>query len=748
MNETNKKEQSLSEKLPNYTQESDLNLIEIWFALLRRKKLVGFITILFFITSLFYSVYKRFSAPLYKGSFSIMIEDPLEGGRIQNNKANLSSLGNLITSSNNLESKNTLIYFLKSEAVLNPFIEKYDLEKFKLNIIQKKLDNKKEAKGVIEINALFKNRKNGKIILTNLSKYFVNIAAERRTNNLNEGINFLNSQIPNARDEQLYLQNLLAEFSSKNLIADPIYERTLVSKKKSLVIEEKENTLIEKTKLLKLRESFVKGENPNLLFTELYTSATPNNKSIYQPIFLLQESENELEIARKTFKPNSKIIRSLEARVVSLKKDALDSAIKLNQERLDALNVKINDSEKEFKILNEHVKEYEPIFKELKLVDKELLNLLELRNNLELNLAQAKEKWSIVDNPKITNYPVSPSFPKNLSLSIFFGLIVGSLVSLIRDKLDNVFHDVDEIKDSLKIPHLSHVPYVRIFENLRDKKSSVLETLNNDNLDQSNEETKNEQYERFFYQEAFRNLYTSIRFLDTDKNLKSIVLTSSLPAEGKSLINILFAKTLSDLGEKVLLIDADLRKPTLHTKLGINNLKGLSNLLTNKDLTPSKVIQKIPGNKNWSVLTAGIKPPDPTRLLSSKRLKDLITELENEFDLILFDTPPVSHMSDAILVSKSTSGIILLVTLFSTDRKIPLDSLNRIKSSNSPILGFVSNLQKDKVINNSTYNTYEAYADYVIEEEKLENLNENKEFSNFYEKIKLITKNIIEWIEK
>ena len=748
MNETNNNEEPLSEKIRYYSQESDLNFIEIWFALLRRKKLVGFIAILFFSASLFYTVYKRFSAPLYKGSFSIMIEDPLEGGSIKQSNENLSNLGNFITSKNDTDSKNTLIYFLKSEAVLKPFLEKYDLGNFKLDIKQKKLDNKKEAKGVLEITALFKNRKEGKIILTNLSKYFVNIASVKRSTNLTEGINFLNSQIPKAREDQLFLQNQLAEFSEKNLIADPIYERTMVSQKKSMVNEEKENTLIEKTKLLKLKESFEKGNDPNLFFTELYTSATPPNKSEYQPIFLLQESEKELEIAKKTFKPQSKIIRSLEARVLSLKEDALNAAINLNQDRLNALNIKINDSEKEFKVLNEYVKEYEPIYKELQLTDKELISLLELRNNLELNLAQETGKWSIVDNPSITKNPVSPSFPKNLSLSIFFGLIIGSLVSLIRDKLDNVYHDVDEIKDSLKIPHLSHVPYVRIFENLRDKKSSVLETINKDNLDQSNEEIKNEQYERFFYQEAFRNLYTSIRFLDTDKNLKSIVLTSSLPAEGKSLINILFAKTLSDLGEKVLLIDADLRKPTLHTKLGINNLKGLSNLLTNKELSTSKVIQKIPGNKNWSVLTAGIKPPDPTRLLSSKRLKDLINELEDEFDLVLFDTPPVSHMSDAILVSKNTSGIILLVTLFATDRKIPLDSLNRIKSSNSPILGFVSNLQKDRVINNSTYNVYEAYADYAIEEEKSEDSKENKNYSNILEKIKLTAKNIIEWIEK
>ena len=161
-----------------------------------------------------------------------------------------------------------------------------------------------------------------------------------------------------------------------------------------------------------------------------------------------------------------------------------------------------------------------------------------------------------------------------------------------------------------------------------------------------------------------------------------------------------------------------------------------------------KVIQKVPGNKNWSVITAGIKPPDPTRILSSIRLKDLISELENEFDLVIFDCPPVSHMSDALLISKNTSGIILLVTLFSTDRKIPLDALNRIKRSDSPILGFISNLQKDKVINNSTYNTYEAYADYAIDEEQINDSIENKKLHKFFEKIKLTSKRIIEWIEK
>tara|TARA_Y100000589_G_C27195829_1_gene646767 strand:+ start:2895 stop:5144 length:2250 start_codon:yes stop_codon:yes gene_type:complete len=749
MNGTDNNSHNLSTQLPNFSKDNELNLIDIWFAILRRKKLIGIITASFFFLTAFYSIYKRFSNPLFKGSFSIMIEDPFEIGNLK--KSSTSMIKNDFISSTTKQERNTLIYYLKSQAVLNPFLKKNNVEKFKINIKQKKLDNKKEAKGILEVTALFRSRKQGKVLLDNLSQYYIDVALNRRTVNLTEGINFLNSQILVKRKEQTDLQKQLTDFSSKNLIADPLNDRRLLSEKKSMLIDKQENLKIDKKKLLALRESFEKGENPDLLFTELFYPSLEFKKGAeYQPIVVLQEAEAELENAKKIFKPNSKLVISLEARVLNLKKDALNAAQKLNQDRIDSISMKLDDFENEFKQLNEFVEEYEPLFKELLLIESELVNLSQLRDGLKINLSQKTNIWTIVDNASVTKNPVSPDFTKNLSLSILFGLIIGSLASVIRDRLDYVFHDIDEIKESLKIPHLSHIPYVRIFENLRDSKSSILDTITNDNLDKSNGEIKNAEYERFFYQEAFRNLYTSIRFLDTEKSLKSIVLTSSLPAEGKSLVNILFAKTLSDLGEKVLLIDADLRKPTLHTKLGINNIKGLSNLLTNKELTPSKVIQKVPGNKNWSVITAGIKPPDPTRLLSSKRLKDIILELEtkSEFDLILFDTPPVSAMSDAVLVSENTSGIILLVTLFSTNRKIPLETLNRIKSSQSTILGFVSNLQKDKVINNAVFKTYEAYSDYVIDEEKENNLIENKNSSKIYEKIKLTIKNILEWIDK
>ena len=109
----------------------------------------------------------------------------------------------------------------------------------------------------------------------------------------------------------------------------------------------------------------------------------------------------------------------------------------------------------------------------------------------------------------------------------------------------------------------------------------------------------------FFYTEAFRNLYTSIRFLNTDRKVKTLVLSSSLPKEGKTLVNLVLAKTLTDMGQKVLLVDSDMRKPQLHYRLGLNNIRGLSNFLTDTSLSYRDVIQPVREINNLSVITGG-----------------------------------------------------------------------------------------------------------------------------------------------
>ena len=183
------------------------------------------------------------------------------------------------------------------------------------------------------------------------------------------------------------------------------------------------------------------------------------------------------------------------------------------------------------------------------------------------------------------------------------------------------------VRKELKYPFLGHVPYVEYFSDIRDEQKSIV-----DDISLINPNENIEAYDRFFYQESLRNIYF-LRFLNSDNPIKVITMTSSIPKEGKSLINILLSKTLSEMDLKILQIDADLRRPQIHSRLGLNNLTGLSNILTDPDLKLSDVTQSVPGFKNWDVISSGTKPPDPTRLLNSQKMKLLSKKLKKVINM-------------------------------------------------------------------------------------------------------------------
>ena len=174
----------------------------------------------------------------------------------------------------------------------------------------------------------------------------------------------------------------------------------------------------------------------------------------------------------------------------------------------------------------------------------------------------------------------------NLIRGLFLAFVSGFLLAIIRDKFDNAFHNTKEVEDELKEPILGKIPYVANFSTLRETKNKIEINRNNDepeNNTVSNE--SDEAFQDFVFRESLRNLYSSISLLSTENQLKVISITSSIPAEGKTLINILLGITLSEIGQKVLIIDTDLRKPQIHTRLNINNILGVTNVLTDKNLS-------------------------------------------------------------------------------------------------------------------------------------------------------------------
>jgi len=196
--------------------------------------------------------------------------------------------------------------------------------------------------------------------------------------------------------------------------------------------------------------------------------------------------------------------------------------------------------------------------------------------------------------------------------------------------------------------------------------------------------------------EQFRTIRTNINFSMPDEELKSILFTSAAPGEGKSTSSANTAVVFAQEGKKVLLIDADMRKPTTHYTFSRMNATGLSNLLT-RQWEIDDVIQQT-DIEGLDLITSGPIPPNPAELLGSKTMDALIEKLKEKYDLIIFDAPPVLSVTDAQILSNKADGTILVLNAGTTEKESIVKAKEALASSQANILGTILNnfiLQKD-----------------------------------------------------
>ena len=208
-----------------------------------------------------------------------------------------------------------------------------------------------------------------------------------------------------------------------------------------------------------------------------------------------------------------------------------------------------------------------------------------------------------------------------------------------------------------------------------------------------------------YFSEPYRTLRTNLHLLNSHNPLKTLLVTSSEPAEGKTTILVNLAISFSEEGKSVLIIDSDLRKPKIHEFFEIESYPGLTEiLLGSKKL--EEVIKNI--NANLNVIPSGFLPKDPLMLIGSPATKNFINDVKTKFDIVLFDSPPVLSGNDAILISKHTDGVIFVLNsgfVKEGSAKIARERLEKVKAN---VLGIVMNRFEPKK-HGYSYNPYETY---------------------------------------
>jgi polysaccharide biosynthesis transport protein len=372
-------------------------------------------------------------------------------------------------------------------------------------------------------------------------------------------------------------------------------------------------------------------------------------------------------------------ILSLMERESTRTKNEVGSQVRDLEAKNIALDRTEQDLSKRMQDLSGLAREYTDIQTKLQIATENLNQFLAKKSTLQINRGQQVTPWQSISVPST---PENTSVQSNGLLGSVLGLLLGLGAALMIDRLINVFYNSAEIKKASKFPLLGVIPYNRELAQMERSLSS-----------RPNSPDQPGKFSRFGtipFLEAFRLLSTNLRLTNTQAPVRSIVITSAMAGDGKSTVALYLAQAAASMGQRVLLVDAELRRPQQHYRLGVSNQQGLSNVLLS-NLDASEFIQPWSINPNIHILTAGSSPNDPITLLASQKMKQVMDRCAQDYDLVIYDTPPITGLSDALLVAAHADGLILVTRIKKTKRAAVEQALDGLKFLPNRVLGVVAN---------------------------------------------------------
>jgi capsular exopolysaccharide synthesis family protein len=536
-----------------------------------------------------------------------------------------------------------------------------------------------------------------------LAKAYLSYSLDQRQSDVVQGINFVNEQRKPLDERVKYWQNELRKLPLENSLIDPIQKSQILSTQVATLRQQQIDNKVELEQLI-ARYHDLQSE------LALQPGARAGNSLLsehnrYQSI-LNEIQKVDIEITQKSaiFQNNNPVMVTLKEKKAHLLPLLAQEELRVQkdlQSRVPTLSGLDNSLREKIINLNNEIsglatvsRNYANIERELQIVTDAFTQFTAEQQALQTEKSQKQQPWLLLD-PKLAkaNYPgtVSESARRNLGVGTAVGLLLGVGTALVVDKLSNIFYTAQELKDTTKLPLLGIVPLRKELQTNHQK----------NNLSPTVQKANNAS---FF--EVFPSLYTNILLLSSDIPIRSFVISSPSQGDGKSTIAIQLAQAAAAMGQKVLLVDANLRCPSLHNRAGLMNIQGLTDIISH-DLHWHNVIEPWPWEENLYVMTAGPIPPDSVRLLASGKMQELIYNLQTSFDLVIYDTPPLLGFADAHLIAAHTNGIVLVAGLGKVKRTALLQVLEEIQISGTFMLGIIANRSKQFIA--VSHNYYHQY---------------------------------------
>ena len=679
---------------------------------------------------------------VYEGSFKILIEPvTAEGQVVSSLKGTQTSvedqdLGSAQSLKTTLDYP-TQIQLLLSDKILQPTFQKlkssdpklsYEVLKSSLSI--SRLKDTAETK-ILEVRYSSQSANQTKQVMNLVADAYIQYSLSERQTNVRRAVQFVDSQLPKIKIQVRDLELALQTFREQNQLIDPTTLGTQLGERMSNTQQEQLTTQVELTKAKQLYQSLQQQIQlqPKSAEAASVLSEAPGYQQLVKQ---LQDIDIELESLSAELtdehpkivslrEKRKKILPLLETKATNLLGSNLSRSIP-NVQSLPYQNALRQDLSKQFitvstqvqvleaklKKLNESSqmlaqetsqlplisRQYENIQRQLKIATEQLSKFLQKREELMINAARQEVPWELIASPSVKEAS-SSNLVTELLLSSIVGSLLGTGVALLLETKNNIIYSLRDLNEELTISILGMIP----------KREDEQKALNNDPMlktkslssmstDEEERNTKT-RYQFSPFLESFRALNSQIRLLSPDLAIRSLVISSSLPDEGKTTVAIQLAQAAVAMGQRVLLVNADLRKPNLKIPRHSNNdlIYGLTDIIAGTSELMDTV-QLLPGEENLYILLPGSVALDPTSILGSKKMHDLMGKCHHNFDLVIYDTVTL-NFADPLLLIPQTDGLLMVTRLGKVDREVLRNSLRTLEVSRVSVLGLVVNMIKD-----------------------------------------------------